>query len=339
MLGTMNADSWNEWRQSHGPPNLWDADLTGMNLAGRNLAHADLRLANLEGADLRSAVLRKAKLRGARLTHADLRNADLSGADLGKAELEMGDGGLYYVPTVLRGARLAGCNLSAASLIGADLSDCQLVRVDLSNANLDGASVYGTSCWDVDLKGASQRNLRVTRDDQPYITIDRLELAQFIHLIIENAKLRDFLDTVSAKTVLILSRFTDARTEYLDAIRDAVRSKGDIPLVFDFSRPASKDVTGTIEVLARLVKFVVVDLSDPSSVPHELATVVPFMRRTPILPLLDTSASTYSMFNDMFSYPWVLEIRKYESHAELSGLLPLALESAEQTAVELRERT
>jgi uncharacterized protein YjbI with pentapeptide repeats len=337
MLEATDADTWNDGRRS--PPNFWDADLHGMNLAGRNFTHADLRSANLEGADLRSAILRQAKLRGANLTNADLRNADLSGADLGKAELDMGDGGLYYSPTILRGARLAGCNLSSARLVGADLSYCQLVGVDLSNANLDEASVYGTACWDINLQGASQRNLRVTRDDQPYITIDRLELAQFIHLIIENAKLRDVLDTVSSKTVLILGRFTDGRMEYIDVIRNAIRSKGDIPLVFDFSRPANKDVTGTVEVLARLVKFVVVDLSDPRSVPHELATVIPFMRRTPILPLLDARTSTYGMFRDMLSYPWVLEIRKYENQDELSKLLPQALDTAQQKAKNLQKHS
>ncbi|MGN6275529.1 MAG: hypothetical protein ACTHNP_06330 [Solirubrobacterales bacterium] len=57
----------------------------------------------------------------------------------------------------------------------------------------------------------------------------------------------------------------------MDLVSNAVRAQGNIPLVVDFEKPASNDLTGTVETLARLARFVVADLSEPRSVPHELA--------------------------------------------------------------------
>lgn len=338
QIETADADSWNRWRESNPDvkPRLWTANLERKNLAGWNLADADLRLTRLTEADLRGANLKNAMLRGASLRDADLRDADLHRADLGPAQMDQGDGGIYYIDTTLSGAKLAGCRLAYADLHEADLSYCQLVNVDLSYANLNGAIVYGSAAWDMDLSNTRQQDLRITRADQPYLAVDRLELAQFIYLLIENVKLRDVLDTLTLKTVLILGRFTKERMKFLNLIRDAVRHARKIPLVFDFDKPASKDLTGTIEVLARLASYVVVDLSDPRSVPHELATVVPFLRTTPIVPLLDTRSSTYGMFPDIARYPWVLETRQYESEVDLKNILPGILESAAQQATRLR---
>ncbi|HYW37536.1 MAG TPA: hypothetical protein VE957_05445 [Terriglobales bacterium] len=49
----------------------------------------------------------------------------------------------------------------------------------------------------------------------------------------------------------------------------------EMPVLFDFEKRASKDLTGTITTLANMAGFIVADLTDPSSVPHELAMVVP----------------------------------------------------------------
>ena len=57
--------------------------------------------------------------------------------------------------------------------------------------------------------------------------------------------------------------------------RDELRSRDYLPVLFDFEKPANKDLTGTISTLANMARFIVADLTDSSSVPHELATVVP----------------------------------------------------------------
>lgn len=337
QLERQDVDEWNTTR-----PNsiaLYEAEIPGRNLAGRDLVRADLRLANLRNVDLRGADLQGAVMRGAMLVDADLRGANLAGADLGPAELEDSDGGLLRFPANLSGARLADCNLQSASLVEADLTYCQLVGMNLSNADLSRAKVYGVASWDVDLAGARQEDLWITKKGQGYFTVDTLDLAQFIYLLIEYPRMRDILDTVSLKTVLILGRFSELRKKYLNLVSNAVRAQGNIPLVVDFEKPASNDLTGTVETLARLARFVVADLSDPRSVPHELATVVPFLRTTPVLPLLDSRSVAYAMFEDLRRYPWVLETHTYESDADLRDLLPGALATAQREASTLKEGT
>ena len=71
----------------------------------------------------------------------------------------------------------------------------------------------------------------------------------------------------------------------LIAIHQELRRRNLTPVLFDFAKPASKDLTGTLETLARMARFIIADLTDPSSIPHELATIVPFLRTTPVLPL------------------------------------------------------
>jgi len=317
-------------------PQLWAADLRARDLSGRDFRGADLRLVDFTGANLAQSDFTDANLRGARLVKVDLTGAKLNGADLSRAEVDWDRRGNQWHPTNLTMARLADAQMIRCNLEGAILHETQLIRVDMRHANLNKASVYGISTWDVDLDGAHQRDLQITTT-WPFVSIDRLELAQFIYLIINNANLRAVLDTLSAKSVLILGRFTESRLHFLDIVRDQVRRHGLVPIVFDFSAPAGTDLTGTIEVLARLSKFVVADISDPASVPHELATVVPYLRRIPVVPILDTRTVTYSMFNDLRSYPWVLEPSRYDSDETLLDVLPIAFKAAHDSSRVLRD--
>lgn len=335
QLERQDVDEWNSTRPS--AIALYKAKIPGCNLAGRDLVRADFRLADLRNVDLRGADLRGAVMRGATLVDADLRGANLTGADLGPAELDDSDGGWLRFPARLSGAKLADCNLTSARLVEADLTYCQLVGVNLSNADLSRAKVYGVASWDVALAGARQEDLWITKEGQGYFTVDTLDLAQFIYLLVEHPRMRDVLDTISLKTVLILGRFSEIRKKSLDLVSNAVRAQGNIPLVVDFEKPASNDLTGTVETLARLARFVVADLSDSRSVPHELATIVPFLRTTPVLPLLDSRSVAYGMFEDLRRYPWVLETHAYESDADLRDLLPSALATAQREAFTLGE--
>jgi hypothetical protein len=75
--------------------------------------------------------------------------------------------------------------------------------------------------------------------------------------------------------VLILGRFTDERKAILEALRDELRKRDYLPILFDFDKPDSKDLTGTVTTLANIVRFIVADGTGPKSIPHELATIVP----------------------------------------------------------------
>ena len=95
-----------------------------------------------------------------------------------------------------------------AKLDGATLQHTLLVEADLTDATLTGCHIYGISAWDFKLEGATQKNLIITKSDQPEITVDNLEVAQFIYLLLHNNKIRDIIDTTTSKVVLILGRFT-----------------------------------------------------------------------------------------------------------------------------------
>ena len=101
----------------------------------------------------------------------------------------------------------------------------------------------------------------ITDAGEPTITVDNLEVAQFIYLMLNNRKVRDVIDTITSKAVLILGRFTEERKAVLDAHRDKLRNRDYLPILFDFDKPANKDVTGTVETLARMSRFIIADLT------------------------------------------------------------------------------
>ena len=126
------------------------------------------------------------------------------------------------------------------NLTGADLSGSQvLVRTDLRGATLTNCRVYGVSVWDAQLEGAEQDNLIITPGGEPSITVDNLKIAQFIYLLLNNAEIRDVIDTIARKAVLILGRFTPERKAVLDALRETLRTQGYVPILFDF-RPTQQ---------------------------------------------------------------------------------------------------
>jgi len=128
----------------------------------------------------------------------------------------------------------------------------QLVETNLTNANLTGCHIYGVSAWDLTLEGTTQKDLIITRESEPVITVDNLEVAQFIYLLLNNEKIRDVIDTITSKAVLILGRFALERKAILDTVRGELRHRNYVPILFDFEKPASRDLTETISTLAHM---------------------------------------------------------------------------------------
>jgi hypothetical protein len=319
--------AWNKWRALHPRvrPILREANLRGgefddINLEGANLIRADLR-----GASLNRARLQRAQLYDANLNHAQLDRANLRGARL-------------------IGGDLSGSSLVRADLAGANLSWANLSEANLAQADLTGCRIYAISAWDVKLEGAIQRGLIITRqldndsrrwnrgvesdaEPEPLITVDYLEVAQFIYLLINNHNLRHVIETINSKVVLILGRFTAERKPILDALRDELRTFDLMPVIFDFEKPATRDLTGTISILAHLACFILVDLTAPRSAPHELASLVPHCV-VPIKPILRAPSkaatvafgdeSEYAMFDDLRRrYHWVLPTFTYRDKSHL----------------------
>ena len=100
---------------------------------------------------------------------------------------------------------------------------------------------------------------------KPEITVDNLEVAQFIYLLLHNDKIRDVIDTLTSKVVLILGRFGE-RKPVLDAIKEELRKRDYLPILFDFEGPKSRDLTETVSTLAHMARFVIADITDAKSI-------------------------------------------------------------------------
>jgi len=305
---------WNKWRTENPDVriNLSGANLNQAKLEKANLSGANLIMAKLSRANLHRANLRWACLNGAKLGRADLRGANLSGANLNQAKLKQAN----LNEADLSGAKLKQANLSEADLIGANLSGANLSGANLSGANLEGATIvgcniYAISAWGLKLKGAKQEDLVITRPKESVITVDNLEVAQFIYLLLHNEKIRDVIDTVAKKVVLILGRFTDTRKLVLIAIKDKLRDLGYLPVLFDFDPPAERNTLETVTLLARLARFIIVDLTDPQSVPMELGLIVPNLPSVPVKPILQEGHEPWGMYDSIKCYPWVLGLHYY----------------------------
>jgi hypothetical protein len=181
--------------------------------------------------------------------------------------------------------------------------------------------------------------LIITPDKEATITVDTLEVAQFIYLLLNNQKIRDVIDTITSKVVLILGRFTDERKKVLDAIRDELRKRNYSPVLFDFEKPANRDITETVSTLAHMARFVIADITDAKSIPQELKTIVPNLPSVPVLPLILNTQHEYGMFEHFTRFPWVLPIYRYEDEESLlQSLQEKVITPAELKAQELAKR-
>lgn len=312
---------------------LTKADLSGANLRFAEIFDAKLNWAQLENTDLTKAELGgaemfNANLKGANLSEADLTQvnlgqADLTGACLRGAQLMEAD----LINAILPGADLSFANLSEAKLINADMTDANLqnsilvnaslVGAEIENAKFTGSHIFGISAWGLFGEPKEQSNLVITQSDEPSITVDNLEVAQFIYILLHNEKIRDVIDTVTSKVVLILGRFSQERKLVLDALREELRKHDYLPVLFDFNKPSQRDLTETISTLAHMSRFIVADITDARSIPQELHVIIPNLPSVPVLPLLVGSSGEYSMFDHLKRFPWVLDTVLYETSSDL----------------------
>ena len=58
------------------------------------------------------------------------------------------------------------------------------------------------------------------------ITVDNVEVAQFLYLILNNSAIRRVIDTLAKKLVLVLGRFAPERKVVLEGLRMALRTRG-----------------------------------------------------------------------------------------------------------------
>jgi uncharacterized protein YjbI with pentapeptide repeats len=302
----------NNVKVSLDPPNLWLAELEGADLSGYNLSGAFL-----SGACLTGARLRDADLSGAHLIVSNFLDADLQGANLSRANL---------LDATLSRANLTNCNLAGALML----------RTKVSDTCFSGSNIHGVSVWGLQGIPREQNDLVITASDEPTITVDDVEIGQFIYLILHNHKIRTVLDAITSKVVLILGRFTEERFAVLDFLRNELRKANYSPVLFDFDPAKSLDISDTVTLLARLARFVVADLTDPKCVQQEL-TLIATQALVPIRPIILRGHKPWAMFNDLRRRSAaLLDVYEYADQRDLmTGLREGVIEPAERRRREL----
>jgi hypothetical protein len=321
--------AWNQWRRENPgvTPDLRRAELQGSQLAHCDLSGADLQEARFAWADLRSASFRSADLRGVKINDARAPYADFTDSQLQKSYLWGSD----FREAVFCCADLSGANLMCA----------QLIRADFTGANLTGCKVYGTSAWEVKVDGRTKQEALVItppdRPDEAAVTVDDLQVAQFVFLLLNHEALRLVMRSVTERGVLLLGRFGGGGIEMLRALADQLRERGYLPMIFDFPRDPNRNYTETIKTLVGLSRFVVVDLSGPS-VPQELYSTVPHFK-IPFVPILERGRHHWSMFKDILEYDWVLKpIVQFENQEALQRMLDDTIVKPAEACVARRQR-
>ena len=209
------------------------------------------------------------------------------------------------------------------------------METNFNKANLSDSRIYGISAWDLKLENTTQIGLIITEEHHPTVRVNDIEVAQFVYFMLENKKIRRVINALTSKAVLILGRFTKKRKEILDALRYKLSEMDYLPIIFDFEKPTDRDFAETVLILACLSKFVIIDLTDPSSSPHESAKTIPDLK-IPFLPIIQEGQRQYAMFDNFEQYPWVLRGRTYKNKNDLIQNIEKLTNAAEAKYKEIK---
>jgi len=200
----------------------------------------------------------------------------------------------------------------------------------VEGAKFTGSSVYGMAVWDLVGEPAEQTNLIITPVGEQTITVDNLEVAQFIYMLLKHKKIRNVITTIGEKAILILGRFTPKRKEILDAIAERLRELKYLPIIFDFEKIPGQDYTHTIRVLAGLSRFVIADITQPKSIPQEAQAIIPDFK-IPFIRIIQKGHKAWSMSEDFNSFDWVVkDVIEYQNKKVLIKNLTEIVDLAER---------
>lgn len=318
------AQEWNQWRKDthtemadfSGHKFQDHTSFEGYNLYRCNFSNCDLSEARFYGkisyCEFKGAKLIMAYMDGIEINESNFDGADLTAAILTNSRIRICSFvGSAFAGVYLSGSILQNLDMSRASIFETDLTFCTLAGIDFKEAVLKESKIYGISVWDINTEGTRQESLYIGNGDDSII-VDDLEVAQFIYLILTRQKLRNVINALTSKAVLILGRFSPERKVVLDAIANEVRNNNLLPIIFDFDGPETRSTTETIKILAGLSLFVIADITNPKSSPLELQATVPDFQ-IPFVAIIEEGQKPFSMFRDLKDYPWVVGPIVYKS--------------------------
>ncbi len=342
---------WSKWRKNNQviSPNLENANLNRIELLkydfnNANFKGAQLKESKIFDCEFMSANLENVNLEKSYCAFSNFTNATLNKVNFNYAQLinltmincncinskflnvsmmqNLAAGSNFsfsdFTGSKIVMTNLIDCNLQETKFINCYLNGSNLSRSNLNKSIIKNTTIYSVCAWDISTEESLQENLTITNHyNDMDITVDDLEIANFIYLISNNNKVANAIDNISTKVVLILGRFTPERLEILKHIKLVLKKKNYVPILFDFEKPGKKDLTETIGLIGRMSKFVVADLTDAKSIPQELSELIPNNPSLTIYPIISKDNREYSMFEHWKKYPWVKEIYKYKNKTEL----------------------
>jgi uncharacterized protein YjbI with pentapeptide repeats len=306
-----------------------NVDLTAANIAC-DCINTDFFNANLYGATIKSTNFSQSKFQSSDLSKVKGGRNSFANTELVNTKFEEA-----YLPF----SDFSGANLSNANFTNSFLSNCIFYQVNFSNAiisnsflqrcvivegNVSGCVIincfiYGLSAWG--LKGVfkEQSGLVITPKNRgAQITVDNLDMAQFIFLLLDNKNIRNVIDTVTSKTVLILGRFTPERKEVLDTLRIELSKYNYVPVLFDFENSANQTLLETVITLAGMARFIIADITIATMVREELRTIIEKYPSKPIKPILLETEKSYVTFPEILnSFKSVLSIYSYKDKQDI----------------------
>lgn len=218
-----------------------------------------------------------------------------------------------FTYTLLTNSTIINSTITKSDFSNVDFRHSQFSANKLEDSDLSRSKIFGVSTWKLNLINTTQNDLRITDINEPKITIDNIEVAQFIYLLLNNAKLREIIDTVTSKVVLILGRFTENRKKILEELRNTLKTKNFLPIIIDFDVPHSRTTLETISTVAHMAKFIIADLSDSKSVLQELQFIVTNLPSVIVQPIIDNSDDPPGMIDHFCMYKSFLPTISYDN--------------------------
>jgi len=322
-------EEWNNWRDSY--PNeradFHDAKLDGSNFEGYKLTNC-----NFYQASLRDCNLNKTQLSWSAFFHSKLNNSTILNPELTDYNEDSS-----FLGVNIRWSSFAASDLENVKMKGSLFEGVHLHTCNLRGADISYSRIYGLSSWGNEVDDSTiQTNLVITPHNEPTIQVDNFEIAQFLYLLITNRKIRTVIDTLATKVVLILGSFAENDKRVLNQIKTHLTLSNYIPVIFDFDKPASRSLTETVSTIAHLAKFIIADLTNSRSIPHELASIIPTLTSVPVIPIIKEHQTPYGMFQDFKNYRHIAEIISYKDGQLIQNLVDSIKNSADKKIIALK---
>lgn len=79
-------------------------------------------------------------------------------------------------------------------------------------------------------------------------------------------------------------------------------------------------MSDTVKLLAQMVRFVVVDVTDPQSAPYEIGLISMLnLRSTPVVPLIQGDQKPFAMLEDVLRQKWCTGLHRYSDLQQLAA--------------------